>query len=228
MFVGIQESNLPPFLDLRCNSESGAEGLFLLIMDDLIIIENFISPNYENVLERYFVNDDWNISWDKKDDITVPEDSPYTGKNKVGYSHVLATTTQNFPNPLSNAWNFVFPMVFEGFHKAGISVDFLWQSRVFKTPPSDDDDPEYIHVDSHSYHWVCLYYPHDSDGDTVFFNQKWPEVTMDNAPTTKFTEYTRVTPKKGRAVIFDGTRFHSAYRSKKQHRVVINTNASVL
>ena len=51
---------------------------------------------------------------------------------------------------------------------------------------------------------------------------------MDNAPTTKFTECTRVTPKKGRAVIFDGTRFHSAYRSKKQDRVVINTNASVL
>ena len=67
-----------------------------------------------------------------------------------------------------------------------------------------------------------------SDGDTVFFNEKWPDVTMDNAPTTNFTEYTRVTPKKGRAVIFDGTRFHSAYRSKKQHRVVINTNASVL
>ena len=148
-------------------------------MDDLIIIENFISPNYENVLERYFVYDDWNIPWDKKDDITVPDDSPYTGKNKVGYSHVLATTTENFPNPVSTAWNFVFPMVFEGFNKAGINVDFLWQSRVFKTPPSDINDPEYIHVDSHSYHWVCLYYPHDSDGDTVFFNEKWPEITMD-------------------------------------------------
>jgi len=195
---------------------------------DLIVIDNFICSNYQDVLERYFVNDDWNIPWDKQDDITVPQDSPYTGKNKVGYSHVLATTTENFPNPVSTAWNFVFPMVFEGFNKAGIDVDFLWQSRVFKTPPSDINDPEYIHVDSHSCHWVCLYYPHDSDGDTVFFNQKWPEVTMDNAPTTKFTEYTRVTPKKGRAVIFDGTRFHSAYRSKKQHRVVINTNASVL
>ena len=51
---------------------------------------------------------------------------------------------------------------------------------------------------------------------------------MDSASTTKFTELIRVTPKKGRAVIFDGTRFHSAYRSKKQHRIVINTNASVL
>ena len=186
-------------------------------MSDLIVVEDFISLNYQDVLERYFVNDDWNIPWDKKDDITVPEDSPYTGKNKVGYSHVLATTTENFPNPVSTAWNFVFPMVFEGFNKAGINVDFLWQSRTFKTPPSDINDPEYIHVDSHSYHWVCLYYPHDSDGDTVFFNEKWPDVTMDNAPTTNFTEYTRVTPKKGRAVIFDGTRFHSAYRSKKQH-----------
>ena len=197
-------------------------------MSDLIVVEDFISQNYQDVLERYFVNDDWNIPWDKQDDITVPQDSPYTGKNKVGYSHVLATTTENFPNPVSTAWNFVFPMVFEGFNKAGIDVDFLWQSRTFKTPPSDINDPEYIHVDSHSFHWVCLYYPHDSDGDTVFFNEKWPDVTMDSAPTTNFTEYTRVTPKKGRAVIFDGTRFHSAYRSKKQHRVVINTNASVL
>ena len=196
-------------------------------MSDLIVVEDFISLNYQDVLERYFVNDDWNIPWDKQDDITVPQDSPYTGKNKVGYSHVLATTTENFPNPVSTAWNFVFPMVFEGFNKAGIDVDFLWQSRTFKTPPSDINDPEYIHVDSHSYHWVCLYYPHDSDGDTVFFNEKWPDITMDSAPTTNFTEYTRVTPKKGRAVIFDGTRFHSAYRSKKQHRVVINTNASV-
>ena len=49
-------------------------------MSDLIVVEDFISLNYQDVLERYFVNDDWNIPWDKKDDITVPEDSPYTGK----------------------------------------------------------------------------------------------------------------------------------------------------
>ena len=47
-------------------------------MSDLIVVEDFISLNYQDVLERYFVNDDWNIPWDKQDDITVPQDSPYT------------------------------------------------------------------------------------------------------------------------------------------------------
>ena len=56
-----------------------------------------------------------------------------------------------------------------------------------------------------------IYYVHDTDGDTVFYNKECKKIIK------------KVTPKKGRAVIFDSLIFHSYMRPvKSDKRVVIN------
>jgi len=56
-----------------------------------------------------------------------------------------------------------------------------------------------------------IYYVHDTDGDTVFYDKECKKITK------------KVTPKKGRAVIFDSLIFHSFMRPiKSEKRVVIN------
>jgi len=68
------------------------------------------------------------------------------------------------------------------------------------------------HVDRRSEHVVCLYYVNDSDGDTVLFNGDTEEVIQ------------RVTPKRGRVVLFDGGTYHASGKPTVNCRAVINLN----
>ena len=59
---------------------------------------------------------------------------------------------------------------------------------------------------------TAVYYVNDSDGDTLFFDSDMNIVK-------------RVTPKKGRLALFDGTIFHAKEPSRKQDfRAVVNIN----
>ena len=64
----------------------------------------------------------------------------------------------------------------------------------------------HIDVKDHLPYKTLLYYVDDSDGDTVFFKNKATEnIFLD----TEAEEYKRVSPKKGRAIYFDGDIYHS-------------------
>ena len=60
-------------------------------------------------------------------------------------------------------------------------------------------------------HTVVLYYVNDSDGDTFFFDE--------NMNIEK-----RITPKKGKAVMFDGSIFHASSMPSKKPRITLNLN----
>ena len=67
----------------------------------------------------------------------------------------------------------------------------------------------------------AIYYVNDSTGDTVIFNQKLGQ----KAP---LTIKTRVTPKKGRLVVFDGALLHAGNTPRTNSpRININFNAFV-
>jgi hypothetical protein len=71
-----------------------------------------------------------------------------------------------------------------------------------------------IHYDSSDpSRYSILYYVHDSDGDTLFFSSE------DKSKIVK-----RVSPKKGRAIIFDSNMFHAGCNPiVSPYRIVINT-----
>ena len=65
---------------------------------------------------------------------------------------------------------------------------------------------------------TALYYVNDSDGDTVFFNEKYP---YQGPLTVRQT----VTPKKGRLVVFDGRIYHAANNPRtNDYRITVNFN----
>ena len=70
------------------------------------------------------------------------------------------------------------------------------------------------HVDNLSPHIVFLYYVCDSDGDTFIFS-----TDKDDSTVTK-----QVSPKKNRALIFDGGIYHASSKPKDSNRCVINFN----
>ena len=64
-----------------------------------------------------------------------------------------------------------------------------------------------------------VYYLHDCDGDTILFDKKLSKF----GGHTDLIELARVTPKQGRAVIFNSNRFHaSSSPVNNQRRVIIN------
>ena len=77
------------------------------------------------------------------------------------------------------------------------------------------------HVDGEYEHYVVVYYVNDCDGDTIVFNE---------THGSKFEQLTikeRISPKKGRAVMFPGKYFHASSNPlNSSWRSVININLS--
>ena len=69
------------------------------------------------------------------------------------------------------------------------------------------------HVDNFEPHLVILYYVNDSDGDTFFFGKDINDGIS-----------RRITPKKNRAIIFDGLIYHAGSLPTANKRVILNFN----
>ena len=70
------------------------------------------------------------------------------------------------------------------------------------------------HRDQITRHTVLLYYVNDTDGDTFFFNNKGDIVE-------------RVSPKKNRLVIFNGSRLHASSNPSTGYRITMNLNYDI-
>lgn len=86
------------------------------------------------------------------------------------------------------------------------------------------------HIDSDTPHKVGLIYLNDSDGDTIFYNERFDYgmqgASLDDVVRGKnFTEMTRVSPKENRMAIFDGSIFHSSSAPiDSKIRCIVNFN----
>jgi hypothetical protein len=94
-----------------------------------------------------------------------------------------------------------------------------------------------IHLDNDKDHYVAVYYLFDSDGDTIIYEQTKYDVgykSEDNNSVnpsslrlhdnTRFVEHARVSPKKGRVVLFDGSRWHCSSQPRNNLRCILNFN----
>lgn len=72
------------------------------------------------------------------------------------------------------------------------------------------------HVDLPTPHWVMIYYVNDSDGDTIILDKTYPD--RENASVLQ-----SVSPKRGRAILFDGRHYHcGTCPGRHDTRVVLN------
>ena len=75
------------------------------------------------------------------------------------------------------------------------------------------------HVDVKIPHKVFLYYINDSDGDTIFFNEKY------NGVKQELTVNQAIAPEMGKGILFDGLTYHSPTAPKNSlFRAVLNVD----
>jgi hypothetical protein len=86
------------------------------------------------------------------------------------------------------------------------------------------------HIDTWFPHWNAIYYVNDCDGDTFIFNEVNEtydpgESDINKIKDMQFTVKRRITPKKGKIVIFPGKYYHSSsYTRNSRYRCVVNIN----
>ena len=98
------------------------------------------------------------------------------------------------------------------------------QCRSFmQFPLKTTNNVDNLHIDLTYDHLVVLYYVTDSDGDTIIVD-KQREGTIEefDAQVQDYNIIHRVTPKQGRAVIFNGKYYHTAEQPSNNIRCIIN------
>ena len=117
--------------------------------------------------------------------------------------------TNYIPKPTSHLYHLVMKIIYRFCFEKNIDFQMVCRSAINYSHPRDG--LFYLPHTDHDYeHKNILIYLNDSDGDTVFWNNERVEIK-------------RVSPKKGRIVIFDGNIMHSTDAPKEKERLVLVT-----
>ena len=197
-------------------------------MDDIVVIDNVVEQVLQDSLEKALLGH--SVPWHFVPDITHNDRSSVLMiTRRMGFSYILYNKESS--RPASPRLRFLAPICFEAVRRVGLTLAEITQCRAFLQLP-DNMPPEASrvnnpHVDSPMPHTVVLYYPHDAQGDTVIYEQTLddvPYIPKDQKKPVAWTEKQRVPPKKGRAVVFNGNRYHSSSNPFAGPRCVLNFN----
>jgi hypothetical protein len=199
-----------------------------MIGKDIYTIDNLISTYKQNQLEDLFISN--KLPWMFfKDCVTSDDDIKKFGKEKrtpgIG-CYIKCKSPEFLDERLLNETKIIPETACKAIEKECIEI--LNARSFMHFPLRDEFIHEYDnpHVDAQFEHLVCLYYINDSDGDTFIFD-KTSNDTPITYPDTKFEIIKRITPKKGRAILFNGNRYHSSSCPTNGVRCILNFNVLI-
>ena len=133
------------------------------------------------------------------------EPTAWQEKSKpISFKHVLKSSAES-SNHLVN-FSKIAQLLFP-------NLQNILFARIFLTVPYETKMTHHApHVDLNIPHTSLIYYVNDADGDTLFFDEDYE------------TQIDSVTPKKGRAVLFNGLIPHAAGIPTAGPRCIVNYN----
>jgi uncharacterized Fe-S cluster protein YjdI len=197
------------------------------MINDIIVIDDFLPNVTQNKLEELFTSS--KLSWIFFKDIALSSSEiKRLGITKLtpGIACYVKQDNPKFVNEL--LLNEVKIIPIEACKKIGSECKEIYNARSFMHFPLDSKlrkEYDNIHIDIGYEHLVCLYYVNDTDGDTFLFNKTKKDGPIPNDGKLEILK--RVSPKKGRAVLFDGSRYHSSSGPSKDIRCIINFNIKI-
>lgn len=180
----------------------------------LISDDEFISPEMQSHIENVFLNSG-SFPW-----LLNLRTNDYLDKNNDTFQF---THPFFMDEEICSEYYPVAINLFNSFlNKHGLSCSKLIRAKANLTTKNNELECQEPHIDTDIEHKVFLYYINDSDGDTIFYKDdvdlSSPVKEKQNLLIDK-----RVSPLKGRAVVFDGMTYHSASNPKINNlRAVIN------
>ena len=195
----------------------------------MIIIDDVIDKELQDEIERSIFGKEtkWTFSrsvfYDKH-----PEVTEIQKKSLMSFTKQLID-----PNGLKEPDYNLYANILSGIEsKTNIKIKSVFNARIqLQLPLLTEKDKIYgiPHVDARvaTNYYVVVYYVNDVDGDTVLFKQTINNATPQDIIDCKLDIDKTVSPKKGRAVIFDGDIYHSVGKPKTDMRCIVNFNFKV-
>jgi len=182
-----------------------------MTFDQFKVIDNFIPLSLQEQIKSTLLGP--KFAWFYNVDVTYNADAPIDRRNP-GFSYLFNQNDNIAPD--------IATLAYTGAMTAGVQYTNILQARAFLQLPLSGTfltagvDP--LHVDTQTPHLVVLYYVVDSDGDTLLTDS----THSDSLQVEDHTIIARVSPKQGRALLFDGGLYHTAEQPKDNVRCVIN------
>jgi hypothetical protein len=194
----------------------------------MIEIENFIPKSYADILEDIICKNPefyWTYcpSTNNQQDTSImkPDSRSYESEQLVHALYLEGAKKSPF-------FDIIFPFFYFLEEKTGIVLNGIERIKAnmllkkahdpeaYNTPHTDIPDANFKSL---------LYYVKDSDGDTFLFNES---IGPNRNDKKDLTLKKRVSPKKGKAVVFDSNRWHASSNPQQhENRIVLNLIFSV-
>ena len=190
-------------------------------MNKIFILDDVIPVDIQDRMEQMFLNS--TLPWIFFQDIALsPDEIKRLGIKDItpGIGCYIKQDNPSYVNEYLLGQTKIIPeLVCE---KMNLKLKDICNARSFIQFPlikrKEFDNP---HIDVSYEHMVVLYYVNDSDGDTYIFDK----VLGDR--TGELNVIQKVTPKKGRVLVFNGNQYHSSSGPTENVRCVINYNIIV-
>jgi hypothetical protein len=181
-------------------------------MIDITIVDGALPPSLADEIENLILSKTY--PWYFFPDITYGNDTDRGDITISGHQHNYFDIEHG--GILSNNFGYVHSIPHIIFDKIGYKKrPQLIRAKSFMHLPLVKPQKylhDNCHIDSNVPHIVCLYYVNDTDGDTFICD-------IDK-------KLRRISPKKNRAVIFDGSLYHASSLPTKNKRIIININVA--
>ena len=178
------------------------------------VLDNFIPTNRQNDLEQFIMSEFFRWYWNKTTIYNENKRKKWKTKNTIDtgqfVSDILGVRTDKQITDYAKELYKGMKTIFKNINfddtirvKSNLNTNKTGYKKTSHQPIHND-------IDNKSKKKSIIYYVNDSDGDTIFFDDKLKE--------TK-----RVKPKKGRAIIFDSHILHCGCNPiKNDKRIVIS------
>lgn len=193
------------------------------MIDSYITIDNCIPKSQQNDID-FLLTEPNKIPWYFTTESTYENEK--IEKTSVMY-HMMyyylngGITSELFHSTKSILWNIA--------EKAELPFhEFLQIRAVVQFPIKTERTHNLIHTDIQERvddYYTAVYYVNDeTDGDTVIFDQISKDIhhTQVKNQYKKFTEIARISPTKGKATVFHGTRYHASTLPTRKTRFILN------
>jgi len=194
------------------------------MINSYYIFDDIIDSDEQNKLESHILSD--SIKWLEHKNIT--------GEFGGGVNESFPGSVIHWETVDSDMLDMVDKIEKLSIDKLNLQFVKNIRNKINKTSPLNIsyNASKLMHIDTGTNHIVIIYYINDSDGDTLLFTNKKgnsAESIKDNfnsVNTDDFELLQRVSPKKGRVLIFNGNLYHYGEYPTKGNRFVINYNTA--
>lgn len=186
--------------------------------NQILVIDDFIPLSYQEKYKEWLLSG--KFPWFYTADVTSQE----AIQQRPCMSHVI------YDNGAKASTIEVDILAHLGASKFGWAFNAIAHAKTILQFPLNPDvigteiDTLHTDIEPHYPHLVVLYYVIDADGDTIICDLKNDGKSNGILRYNDHKILQRVTPKQGRAVLFDGSYFHTAEQPKNGMRCIINLN----